>query len=112
MNLRGEKMIKTCERCGKQKNMMSWETMCYSCCKEKELERIQQAIEDGESPDTSSSDYAICPYCGTPHEQLSYGETPEMYAEGTDEMQCDTCEKFFKVHTTVSYYWRTEKLEV
>ena len=58
-------MIKTCKRCGKQKNMLSWENLCYQCGKEIELERAQQSIKSGDfNPDTYSTDYMICPYCG------------------------------------------------
>ena len=55
---------KKCKRCGKEKNMMSWETMCYEGMKLKALEETQTAIreeEPGENVDTWTNDYVICP---------------------------------------------------
>ena len=104
-------MIKTCERCGKQRNMMSWEHLCYSCMKEKELERIQAEIADGEEPNTGSSDYVICPYCGAAYEQASYEDTPEMYDEGDQEIECYECGKVFRLTTSISYYYETVKIK-
>lgn len=60
-------MEKVCKRCGKIAQMMSWEDYCYACLIQNELERVQlnvrEAKED-EDPDTYSTDYVICPYCG------------------------------------------------
>lgn len=102
-------MNKVCERCGKTANMLSWETLCYSCMKDKALEDIQTAIECGDDPDTWSDDYVICPYCGSAYEQLGYDETPETYIEGCHEVECTECGKRFELETTVSYSWETRK---
>ncbi len=105
-------MIKACKRCGKQKEMMSWEDHCYQCVKEIELERAQQSIKSGDpSPDTYSTDYVICPHCGAAYEQLSYDETSEMYDEGEHEVECYECGKTFLLHTYVSYAWETSKMQ-
>lgn len=106
-------MIKTCERCGKQKNMMSWEHLCYSCMKEKELERIQSEIEEGHDPDTWSSDYVICPYCGSAIDARHLGpcDFEEAYFEGDHECVCGECGKTYRLTTSVSYSWETEKIK-
>lgn len=108
-------MLKTCERCGKQKHMMSWETLCDSCIKEKELERIREEISDVNNwdPDTYSTDYVICPYCGQAIEaaKLGHCDFPEAYTDGTHVLVCDECGKRYQLTTTVSYSWETEKIE-
>ena len=48
---------KICERCGKNKLMLSWESLCYECQKIVELEKIQANIleaTDDEEVDTFS----------------------------------------------------------
>lgn len=108
-------MRKICKRCGKSFDGLSWDTLCFKCQKKRDLERIQKEIADavntGEDPDTWSSDYAICPYCGNPVEQLSYDETPEMYDEGDHEVECYQCGRHFRLTTSVSYSWETEKIK-
>lgn len=107
----GFEMIKTCKRCGKQKNMMSWEAYCFQCLKEIELEKVQQSIKAGDpNPDTFSTDYMICPCCGAAYEQLSYDETQEMYDEGEHEVECYECGEIFKLCTNISYSWETSKM--
>lgn len=106
-------MKKICARCGKEKEMLSWETLCYSCMKEKEKERICQEIREGEEEvDTGSSDYIICPYCGNAIDTC-YGweDFPEMYEDGDHSLDCPECEKTFILTTTISYYYETQKQE-
>lgn len=106
-------MKKICKRCGKEKEMMSWENMCFQCRKEETLEKTQAAIREAapdESVDTWSDDYVICPYCGAAMEtNLGYEDFPEIYEEGDHELECEECEKTFILNTHVSYSWETEK---
>ena len=106
-------MIKKCKRCGKEKNMMSWETMCYECMKLKALEETQAAIREVESDedvDTWSDDYVICPYCGEALEtDAGYPDFLEIYEDGDHELECPECGETFILNTMVSYSWETKK---
>ena len=108
-------MQKICERCGQLKNMMSWEKKCYKCMKEEALEKIQQNIKDAEPDeevDTWSDDYVICPYCGYAMEtNVNYEDLSEIYEEGDHDVECPECEKCFRLTTSVSYSWETEKIK-
>lgn len=106
-------MEKICPGCGKKRNFLfSWEKLCYTCNKEKELKEIQKAIRNGEDPGTCSSDYVICPYCGTGIEtNYGYEDFPELYEEGEHEIDCPECEKTFIMETSISYYYETRKVE-
>lgn len=106
-------MLKTCKRCGKQALMMSWEDTCFSCRKEEALENIQTAIEVGDDIDTWSSDYVICPYCGSAIDarSLGYCDFPQAYTDGDHELVCDECGKTYRLTTSVSYSWETERVE-
>jgi len=98
-----------CERCGKY-DKTAWITggLCVDCCKEKDLEKIQQSIKDGE-PDTFSSDYIICPYCGFAFEPDF--EDDYLFEDGDHTYECEECGKEFTVTTMVSYSWETERVE-
>lgn len=104
---------KVCKRCGKEKYMMSWETMCYECTKLKALEETQANIreaEPDEDVDTWSEDYVICPYCGEALEtNVGYPDFPEIYEDGDHELECPECGKTFILNTIVSYSWETSK---
>ena len=104
-------MIKTCKRCGKPREMMSWEDTCFSCLKEADLERTQEAIRAGEDPDTTSSDFVICPHCGEAIDAgiIGYADFPEAYTEGDHEIECPGCGKHYTLSTTCSYSWETKK---
>lgn len=105
--------VKICERCGKQKRMMSWERICFQCMKAEELERVQErvrAAEPDETPDTWSSDYVICPYCGEAMDtNVGYEDFPEIYEDGDHQVECPECGKVFTLETSVSYTWETRK---
>lgn len=108
-------MEKVCKRCGKIAQMMSWEDYCYACLIQNELERVQlnvrEAKED-EDPDTYSTDYVICPYCGCElPTDLSYEDFPEIYEEGDHKLTCPECDKDFRLTTSVSYSWETERIK-
>ncbi len=106
-------MKKICKRCGKEREMPSWETTCYKCIKLKALEQTQAAIREAEPDEyvsTWSDDYVICPYCGAAMEtNVGYPDFPEIYEEGNHELECDECGKPFILNTRVSYSWETEK---
>lgn len=102
-------MKKICPRCGKLKSMMSWETYCFQCSKERELERQQEQIRQGEEVDTLSSDYVICPYCGNAFEPHTVDDA-ECFEEGDQKMQCFECGKTFILNTSVSFTWETERI--
>lgn len=107
-------MKKMCEKCGKVFDGCSWEKLCFTCTKEKNLKRIQDEIKNAEPDepvDTWSSDYVICPYCGYAMDtDLSYQDFREIYEEGSHKIQCPDCERHFVLETSVSYSWETEKL--
>jgi uncharacterized Zn-finger protein len=104
---------KICERCGKNKLMLSWESLCYECQKIVELEKIQANIleaTDDEEVDTFSSDYVICPYCGEAMDNCyGYEDFPELYEEGDHLVTCPNCDKEFVLETSISYYYETHK---
>ena len=106
-------MKKVCERCGNIAQMCSWEKHCYKCLIEMELERVQMSVneaEPGEDPDTFSSDFVICPYCGHAiPTDLGYTDFPEIYEEGEHKLTCPECDKDFVMETNVSYSWKTRK---
>lgn len=104
-------MKKICERCGKVKEMMSWDSLCYQCLIDADLEIKQQQIRTGEDDvDTYSSDYIICPYCGNAYDnKYCYEDFPEIYQEGDHEIDCDECGKTFILETMVSYSYETRK---
>lgn len=106
-------MKKICRICGKEKEMFSWEDICYACKMEEHLKRQQKAIRDGEEDaDTFSSDFVICPYCGNALETCyGYEEFPEIYEDGDHEIECPECEKTFILETTISYYYETRRSE-
>ena len=108
-------MEKVCKRCGKIAQMMSFEDYCYACLIQNELERVQLSVkeaEPGEDPDTFSSDFVICPYCGhaLPND-LGYADFPEMYEEVDHKLTCPECDKDFRLTTSVSYSWETERIK-
>ncbi|MCM1167094.1 MAG: hypothetical protein NC401_13900 [Ruminococcus sp.] len=106
-------MKKICSRCGKEREMLSWENTCWACSKLNALEQTQAAIraaEHDEMVDTRSDDYIICPYCGAALEtDVGYADFPEIYEEGDHELECEECGKTFVLNTIVSYSWETEK---
>lgn len=104
---------KICERCGKNKPMLSWESLCYECQEIVELEKIQANIleaTDDEEVDTLSSNYVICPYCGEAMDTCyGYEDFPELYEEGDHLVTCPNCDKEFVLETSISYYYETHK---
>ena len=107
---------KTCKRCGKIFDGLSFETECYQCNSEIHLERIQKAIETAEpdeTVDTWSNDYVVCPYCGSAIDarHTGYCDFPEAYEEDEHEIHCDECDHDYILRTFVSYSWETEKIK-
>lgn len=106
-------MKKVCKGCGKLTEMFSWENYCYKCEIEQRLQEVQENVREAapdEDPDTFSSDYVVCPYCGCAlHTDLGYEDFPEIYEEGDHTLTCPDCEKDFILTTHVSYSWETER---
>ena len=99
--------LKSCERCGKTFKSYCYETMCYKCSKEKNLEDIKERILSGEDTSTDGEDEVICPWCG---EVLEVDcETNEFYVGGKRVMRCFDCNKKFALSTSVSYSYSTER---
>ena len=102
-----------CERCGKNKLMLSWDTLCWECQQYVELENIKtkiQEVKDNKKVDTGSSDYIICPYCGEAFNacdmRVDYDET---YIDGEHLLECPDCGEEFVLNTSVTYYYETYK---
>lgn len=108
-------MKKICKKCGKTVEMCSWENYCYRCLIEQELERVQLNVKEAgpeEDPDTFSSNYVICPYCGNAlPTDLGYADFPELYEDGEHKLTCPECDKDFRLTTSVSYSWETERIK-
>lgn len=108
-------MIKKCERCGKEAQILSWEKYCVECEIQNRLEEAQKSVREsvnGEDIDTYSMDYVICPYCGNALcTDVSYSDFPEIYEEGDHKLTCPECDKDFILNTYVSYSYETERKE-
>ena len=80
-----------CKMCGKY-DELAWINggYCDDCFKLRELEKIRGSIEEGE-PDTFSSDYVVCPYCGNAISDEDLVDYPELYEDGEHELLCDEC---------------------
>lgn len=100
-----------CKRCGK-KTDLAWMNngLCIDCYRKKQLDDIRISIDEGE-PDTFSSDYVVCPYCGNAISDEGLIDYPELYEDGEHELLCGKCGKTFEVDTMVSYSWETLKME-
>ena len=108
--MRRSEVVKICKTCGKEKKyMLSWETECYSCRKERNKKQIQQQIEDGEITEVDCEDEVYCPYCGLDHEADC--EDTTFYEDGEHEFTCHECGKVFLVDTHVSYSYSTRRKE-
>lgn len=100
-----------CKMCGKY-DKLAWVNgrYCDDCFKLRNLVKIRKSIEEGE-PNTFSSDYVVCPYCGNAISDEDLIDYPELYEDGEHELLCDECGKTFEVDTMVSYSWETQKME-
>jgi len=96
-----------CERCGKVFKSYMYETMCYKCQTEKNLEDIKAGILSGEETSTDCENDVICPWCGEVIEDDC--ETSAFYEDGTHVLQCPECDKEFALSTSVSYSYSTER---
>lgn len=100
-----------CEKCGKEYEF-AWmnDGLCADCFRKKKLEDIRASIDEGE-PDTFSSDYIVCPYCGNAIGAEDLVDCPELYEDGEHEFVCEECDRTFEVDTMVSYDWETHRME-
>lgn len=101
-------MIKTCEVCGKQRKMLSWEDTCYTCANDKHYADLRENILSGEVTETSCEDEIVCPWCG---ERLDCDDDYDLLYEGTHEVECYGCGRFFEVYTRVTYSYDTKRTE-
>ena len=99
--------IKPCERCGKAFNSYFYETMCYKCQTEKNLEDVKENILSGEATSTDCESDVICPWCGEAIEGDC--DTGEFYEDGTHVFDCPYCDKEFTLSTSVSYTYSTNR---
>lgn len=98
-------MKKVCSKCGKEKEMMSYESECYLCREKSWDESISNQIKSGEMTSTDMESSVYCPYCG---EKIGTEDDDEMHTDGGGyERTCDGCEKTFKVDVYVSYHYST-----
>ena len=72
-----------CKMCGKY-DKLAWVNggYCDDCFKLRNLAKIRESIEEGE-PDTFSSDYVVCPYCGAAIKAITNGEFKRQSDFGT-----------------------------
>lgn len=56
--------------------------------------------------DTYSTKGPICPYCS--HEHLA--DEPFFFDEGLESMECDKCQKEFRVEAYMRWSWSCEPL--
>nr|DAY96289.1 MAG TPA: Protein involved in formate dehydrogenase formation [Caudoviricetes sp.] len=101
-----------CKMCGKY-DKLAWVNggYCDDCFKLRNLAKIRESIEEGE-PDTFSSDYVVCPYCGDAISDEDLIDLPECYEDGQHEITCDECGREFEVITYVSYSWKTSRKNI
>ena len=106
-------MKKICERCGKEKEMLSWERLCFSCAKEEAIEKAAADIRSGETTSTFVEDEVICPWCGYTYgvDLIVYADWPEFFEDGEHDIVCDKCGKAFTLTVNVSYSYDTERAE-
>lgn len=100
-----------CKRCGKEYSL-AWISngLCNDCLRKKRLTDIRTSIGEDE-PDTFSSDYIVCPYCGNAIGEEDLIDYPELYEDGEHELLCEECGKKFKVDTMVIHDWETHRME-
>ena len=106
-------MKKICERCGKEKEMLPWERLCFRCAKEEAIEKTAADIRSGEVTSTFAEDDVICPWCGYTYgaDLLGYVDWPEFFEDGEHDMVCDECGKSFTLTVNVSYSYDTVRAE-
>lgn len=103
-------MKANCKICGKETNVFPWEEpLCYSCRNKLYDEKIKSEIQRGDADSTSTESKIYCPYCGEIYEDWDDHELH--YQEGEHEVICDSCEKKFKVTTSITIYYDTERME-
>lgn len=79
-----------------------WGIQCKPC-RAKEVAARIEAFEG----DTDYMDAVVCPYCGEVHE--GDGEDDTFYTDGDHDFECMYCFNSFKVNTSISPSYTTEK---
>jgi hypothetical protein len=74
---------------------------CFNC------ESLIESCDCG-STEGYSSKGPVCPYCGYVEDDFSDGS---LYSESTEEWNCSSCGKEYRVEVITSYDWRTQKAE-
>lgn len=100
-------MKKICKVCGNERYTLSWEDTCYTCERKKYINDLKQDILSNERYETSCEDEIICPWCGEVQEYD--GENYETYEEGEHIIECQCCDRKFKLTTNVSYSYDTKR---
>jgi len=102
-------MIKrACARCGKETELLSWETNCFRCQQKTYEEGITAQIISGEAEETCCEDEVYCPYCG---EKQSMDDWYKHYEEGEHDYECHDCDKKFVIDTSLKYTFSTRRAE-
>ena len=99
-------MIIRCESCGKEKDMLSWQKVCYPCQEEAYKEKIRAGIINGDKTTTENETDVYCPYCGG-----IYEDDWRIYEEGWHDFECGFCEKSFETKTEISHSFSTYRID-
>jgi len=95
-----------CPGCGKEADLMTWETNCYRCRQKDYSNGIMAEIISGEKEETYCEDEVYCPHCG---EVQTMTDCWDHYEEGEHEYTCQDCDKEFVIDTTVRYLFSTRR---
>ncbi|MBR1738310.1 MAG: hypothetical protein IJ736_15110 [Firmicutes bacterium] len=110
-----------CYRCGEDSFLRTWgewSGLCLKCVREVRQEKVKKEFDDfyanaeeGETFDTWSDEFVICPHCGyADPTEWGFEDFPEIYEDGEHEVECPECEKKFVLETHISYFYKTKKL--
>lgn len=101
---------KICPCCGKN-TMFPWDTMCYSCRKEKYHLDMKASINEGKT-ETYREDSVYCPYCGETIDCHDVDNSDDVFFnEGEDDIDCPHCGKTFHLETEIEYKYSTSRSE-
>lgn len=101
-------MKRVCNTCGKEKDMFSWESVCFSCREKVYNEDMANSLRSGAAKSTDCESEIFCPYCGAIKDPM---DNDDLYIGGGHEVPCGECGKYFNVTVDVTYTYSTERLE-